>query len=192
MNRMKRFFGNLGVILLLIAGLVAWMMLPWTGVLAVAIIVALWLAFTRSGRPSGPFSMPASALMSGVWSRVITELVSACEPPRRMIAVSSPPVLSSVALKPSPIASIATSTPTTPAMPITITEEAPHRCGRPAMPMRVAVSARRPLRVSVSHKAPMIATARTPSHGSSIQATSPATSSRITPRFPKKRFVRFM
>ena len=50
MNRMKRFFGNLGVILLLIAGLVAWMMLPWTGVLAVAVIVALWLAFTRSGR----------------------------------------------------------------------------------------------------------------------------------------------
>jgi putative ABC transport system permease protein len=50
MNRMKRFFGNLGVILLLIAGLVAWMMLPWTGVLAVAVIVALWLAFTLSGR----------------------------------------------------------------------------------------------------------------------------------------------
>ena len=50
MNRMKRFFGNLGVILLLIAGLVAWMMLPWTGVLAVAVIVALWLAFTRGGR----------------------------------------------------------------------------------------------------------------------------------------------
>ena len=50
MNRMKRFFGNLGVILLLIAGLVAWMMLPWTGVLAVAVIGALWLAFTRSGR----------------------------------------------------------------------------------------------------------------------------------------------
>ncbi|KQY54970.1 ABC transporter permease [Lysobacter sp. Root494] len=50
MNRIKRFFGNLGVILLLIAGLVAWMMLPWTGVLAIAVIVALWLAFTRSGR----------------------------------------------------------------------------------------------------------------------------------------------
>ena len=50
MNRMKRFFGNLGVILLLIAGLVVWMMLPWIGVLAVAVLVALWLAFTRSGR----------------------------------------------------------------------------------------------------------------------------------------------
>jgi putative ABC transport system permease protein len=50
MNRTKRFFGNLGVILLLVAGLVAWMLLPWLGVLAVAIIGALWLTLTRSGR----------------------------------------------------------------------------------------------------------------------------------------------
>ena len=50
MNRIKRFFGNLGVILLLVAGLIAWMMLPWYGVLAFAVIVALWLALTRSGR----------------------------------------------------------------------------------------------------------------------------------------------
>ena len=50
MNRTKRFFGNLGVILLLVAGLVAWMLLPWIGVLAVAIIGALWLTLTRSGR----------------------------------------------------------------------------------------------------------------------------------------------
>src|SRR5688572_7685946 len=49
MNRIKRFFGNLGVILLLVAGLIAWMMLPWYGVLAFAVIVALWLAVTRSG-----------------------------------------------------------------------------------------------------------------------------------------------
>jgi putative ABC transport system permease protein len=50
MNRMKRFFGNLGVVLLLIAGLVGWMMLPWIGVLLAAIAVALWLVLTRSGR----------------------------------------------------------------------------------------------------------------------------------------------
>ncbi|HZV23385.1 MAG TPA: ABC transporter permease, partial [Luteimonas sp.] len=50
MNRMKRFFGNLGVGLLLVAGLVAWTMLPWIGVAAAAVLVALWLAFTRSGR----------------------------------------------------------------------------------------------------------------------------------------------
>jgi len=50
MKRINRFFGNLGVILLLIAGLVLWMLLPWTGVLAAAVLVALWLAFTRSGR----------------------------------------------------------------------------------------------------------------------------------------------
>jgi putative ABC transport system permease protein len=50
MNRIKRFFGNLGVIVLLVAGLIAWMMLPWHGVLALALIVALWLVLTRSGR----------------------------------------------------------------------------------------------------------------------------------------------
>lgn len=50
MNRIKRFFGNLGVVLLLIAGLVAWSMLPLFLVLALALLVALWLAFTRTGR----------------------------------------------------------------------------------------------------------------------------------------------
>ena len=53
-------------------------------------------------------------------------------------------MLLSVAWKPSPIASIATSTPTTPAMPTTITSDAPQRCGRLAMPMRAAASDRRP------------------------------------------------
>lgn len=49
MNRTKRFFGNLGVVLLLAIGLAVWTMLPWYGVLGLAVLVALWLAFTRSG-----------------------------------------------------------------------------------------------------------------------------------------------
>ncbi|KAG0920630.1 hypothetical protein G6F31_020641 [Rhizopus arrhizus] len=69
------------------------------------------------------------------------------------MAVVSSPVLLSVAWKPSPIASIATSTPTTPAMPTTITEEAPQRCGRLATPMRVAASASRPPRTDPQHQA---------------------------------------
>ena len=106
--------------------------------------------------------MPASAEISGTWSRVITELVSACEPPRRMIAVSVPPVFDSVALKPSPIASIATSTPTTPAMPTTMTADAPQRCGKPAMPMPVAARASAPLRVVNSQMATSAASTSTP------------------------------
>ncbi|MCG8275445.1 ABC transporter permease [Stenotrophomonas sp. NLF4-10] len=47
---MKKFFSNALVVLLLAIGLGAWIALPWVGVLAVAIIVALWLAFTRGGR----------------------------------------------------------------------------------------------------------------------------------------------
>ena len=47
---MKRFFGNLLVVALLVAGLVAWIMLPWWGVLAAAALLALWLPLTRTGR----------------------------------------------------------------------------------------------------------------------------------------------
>ena len=47
---MKKFFSNALVVLLLAIGLGAWIALPWIGVLAVAVIIALWLAFTRGGR----------------------------------------------------------------------------------------------------------------------------------------------
>lgn len=50
MNRMKKWLGNLGVVLALLVGLVGWILLPWQGVLALAVLVGLWLAFTRSGR----------------------------------------------------------------------------------------------------------------------------------------------
>ncbi|SBV37871.1 conserved membrane hypothetical protein [uncultured Stenotrophomonas sp.] len=47
---MKKFFSNALVVLLLAIGLVAWVLLPWVGVLAVAVAIALWLALTRGGR----------------------------------------------------------------------------------------------------------------------------------------------
>lgn len=50
MNRMKKWLGNLGVVLALLVGLVGWILLPWQGVLALVVLVGLWLAFTRSGR----------------------------------------------------------------------------------------------------------------------------------------------
>jgi putative ABC transport system permease protein len=47
---MRKWLGNLGVVLALVLGLAAWIALPWIGVLAIAALFALWLALTRSGR----------------------------------------------------------------------------------------------------------------------------------------------
>ena len=41
---------NVLSIVLLAVGLVVWILLPWQGVLAVAVLLGLWLAFTRTGR----------------------------------------------------------------------------------------------------------------------------------------------
>ena len=48
--KLRKFLGNAATFLLLVALLVVWMFLPWYGVLALAVGVGLWLAFTRSGR----------------------------------------------------------------------------------------------------------------------------------------------
>ena len=49
---MKKNFwiGNLVAIVCIAIGLVAWIMLPWQGVLVAAVLLALWLLLTRSGR----------------------------------------------------------------------------------------------------------------------------------------------
>lgn len=49
MIRIKKWLGNLGVVLALVAGLAVWTMLPWYGALALAVALALWLLLTRSG-----------------------------------------------------------------------------------------------------------------------------------------------
>ncbi|MCB1552894.1 MAG: ABC transporter permease [Xanthomonadales bacterium] len=50
MNRIKKWLGNLLVVLALAAGLAAWIALPLFGVLALAAVLALWLALSRRGR----------------------------------------------------------------------------------------------------------------------------------------------
>ena len=49
-GRTRRWLGNLGVLLALAAGLAAWVMLPWPGVLALVLLLGLWLPLTRAGR----------------------------------------------------------------------------------------------------------------------------------------------
>lgn len=50
MKRIKKWLVNLGVLLALLAGLAAWTMLPWYGVLGLVALLVLWLLLTRSGR----------------------------------------------------------------------------------------------------------------------------------------------
>lgn len=50
MNRIKHWLGNIGITLLLGAGLVAWIWLPWYGLLAAAALLTLWLLLSRRGR----------------------------------------------------------------------------------------------------------------------------------------------
>ncbi|MGN6790360.1 MAG: ABC transporter permease [Rhodanobacteraceae bacterium] len=47
---MKRFLINLGLVVLAIVALAIWTMLPWIGALIFAVLFALWMALTRSGR----------------------------------------------------------------------------------------------------------------------------------------------
>ena len=42
-SKLKKWLGNAVTVLLLVIGLAVWISLPWIGVLAVAVLVALWL-----------------------------------------------------------------------------------------------------------------------------------------------------
>ena len=46
----KQWLGNLISVVLLVVGLVAWIMSPWFVVAGLAVLLALWLLLTRSGR----------------------------------------------------------------------------------------------------------------------------------------------
>ncbi len=50
MKRLKEFLFQLSIFIVLGLLLTAWVMLPAVGVAAVAVVLALWLALTRTGR----------------------------------------------------------------------------------------------------------------------------------------------
>ena len=82
-SKLKKWLGNGVTVLLLVIGLVLWISLPWIGVLAVAVLVALWLLLTRGGRLAlaatriGVASLPqrwgASSVCSSSDSEIITK-----------------------------------------------------------------------------------------------------------------------
>jgi len=82
------------------------------------------------GRPSRPFLMPAESAMARAASLVNTLTSSVLEPVRITMARLSGPVFCSVLMNPVDIASTDINTATTPAMPMTTTDEVPTRCGR--------------------------------------------------------------
>jgi putative ABC transport system permease protein len=50
MRTFKSFLRGLGLVVIVIAGLLVWSRLPWTAVLALVVVLALWLVLTRRGR----------------------------------------------------------------------------------------------------------------------------------------------
>ncbi|BFI94904.1 MAG: ABC transporter permease [Rhodanobacter sp.] len=50
---MKKFLINLGLLLFVVVALVLWTKLPWFGAVALAVVLALWMALTRTGRQAG-------------------------------------------------------------------------------------------------------------------------------------------
>ncbi|HXD38335.1 MAG TPA: ABC transporter permease, partial [Rhodanobacter sp.] len=50
MRTFKSFLRGLGLVAIVIAGLLVWSRLPWTAVLALVVVLALWLVLTRRGR----------------------------------------------------------------------------------------------------------------------------------------------
>lgn len=53
MSKFKSFLRGLGLFLLVVIGIAAWLALPWFALLGVAVLFALWLLFTRRGQQAG-------------------------------------------------------------------------------------------------------------------------------------------
>jgi len=82
-----------------------------------------------SGLRSIPSLIPGASKMVWVASRVILLKVSKPAPALTTMARSARPVLVIICDRPPTMARMLTRTPTTPAMPMTMTDEAPRRCG---------------------------------------------------------------
>jgi len=50
---MKKFLINLGLLLIVLVALAGWTKLPWIGAVVMLVLLALWMALTRTGRQAG-------------------------------------------------------------------------------------------------------------------------------------------
>ena len=53
MKKFKGFLRGLGMLLVVVVGVAAWLALPWFVLLALAVLFAVWMALTRRGRQAG-------------------------------------------------------------------------------------------------------------------------------------------
>jgi len=53
MNKLKSFLRGLGLGLIVALGVIAWTVLPWPALLALAVLFAAWMLLTRAGRQAG-------------------------------------------------------------------------------------------------------------------------------------------
>ena len=53
MNKFMGFLRGLGLALIVVLALAAWLMLPWPALLALAVVFVLWLLLSRRGRQAG-------------------------------------------------------------------------------------------------------------------------------------------
>lgn len=53
MNKLKSFLRGLGLVLVVVIGIVAWVVLPWSALLVLAVLFALWMLLARTGRQAG-------------------------------------------------------------------------------------------------------------------------------------------
>ena len=69
MKRIGKWLGNLGIVLLVALALAGWVMLPWWGVLAVAVLLALWLVLFRRGRQALAVAGVGISTLPHRWAR---------------------------------------------------------------------------------------------------------------------------
>ncbi len=53
MKKLTSFLRGLGLLLVVAVGVAVWIVVPWQGLLALAVVFALWMALTRRGRQAG-------------------------------------------------------------------------------------------------------------------------------------------
>ena len=61
---MKKFLFNLGLVVLVVLAVYAWTWLPWFGAIALALLFAVWLVLSRSGRQAASVTMVGVSTIS--------------------------------------------------------------------------------------------------------------------------------
>ena len=67
MKKLTAFLRGLGLLLVVAIGVAMWIVVPWQGLLALAVVFALWMALTRRGRQAGSITRCPSVSVRRWW-----------------------------------------------------------------------------------------------------------------------------